>query len=113
MMQASLEGTFAALADSTRMAVVRLLSQEPRRAGELAEALEMTPAAMSRHLRALRKSGLVGEEGIEEDARVRIYRLRQEPFEQMREWLQEVERFWDGQLASFKSHVEQRRKRMR
>ena len=108
-MSPGLEGTFAALSDSTRMAVVRLLSQEPRRASEIAEALDMTPAAMSRHLRALRKCGLVGEEGIDEDARVRIYRLRQQPFAQMREWLEEVETFWENQLASFKTHVERGR----
>jgi DNA-binding transcriptional ArsR family regulator len=108
---AGLESTFAALADPARMGVVRLLSKERRRAGELANALEITPAAMSRHLRALRKSGLVSEEGIAEDARVRIYQLRREPFEQMRGWLEEVEQFWGGQLASFKKHVEQRRRR--
>lgn len=97
------------MSDSTRIAVVQLLSKEPRRASEIAEALDMTPAAMSRHLRTLRKSGLVGEEGLDEDARVRIYRLRQEPFAQMREWLLGVEMFWKGQLASFKAHAEQRR----
>lgn len=108
-MRPALEGTFTALSDSTRIAVVQLLSKEPRRASEIAEALEMTPAAMSRHLRALRKCGLVGEEGIDEDARVRIYRLRQEPFAQIRKWLQEVEMLWEGQLASFKAHVERKR----
>ena len=100
--------TFAALSDSTRMAVVGLLSKKPRRAGELAEKLDMTPAAMSRHLRILRRSGLIGEEGIKDDARVRIYHLRQERFEQMRGWLDDVERFWTGQLDSFKNHAEKR-----
>lgn len=108
-MKPALEGTFTALSDTTRMAVVQLLSKKPRRASEIAQALQMTPAAMSRHLRALRKCGLVGEEGIDEDARVRIYRLRQEPFTQIHQWLQEVEMFWEGQLASFKLHVKRKR----
>ena len=108
---AGLDATFAALSDATRVAVVGLLSKEPRRAGELAEALEMTPAAMSRHLRVLRRSGLIGEEGIDEDARVRVYHLRKEPFDRVRNWLEDVEAFWGGQLAAFQTHVEKRRRR--
>lgn len=99
------ETTFAALGDPTRLAVVRLLSAEPRRAGELAAALDMTPAAMSRHLRVLRKSGLIAEAGAQEDARVRVYQLRRKPFEQLRGWLEEVEQFWGGQLSAFAEHV--------
>jgi DNA-binding transcriptional ArsR family regulator len=100
--------TFAALSDSTRLAVIQMLSKEPCRAGDLAAELGMTPAAMSRHLRILRRGGFIAEEGIEDDARVRIYHLRREPFEQLRGWLQEVEQFWGGQLASFKNHVDKR-----
>ncbi len=107
-MKPALPETFAALSDATRMAVIGLLSEEPRRAGDLAAALDMTPAAMSRHLRILRRSGLVGEDGIEDDARVRIYHLRQEPFDQVQGWLEDVRQFWGGQLGAFKRHVEKR-----
>jgi hypothetical protein len=57
-------------------------------------------------LRVLRRSGLIGEEGLEEDARVRIYRLRKEPFDELRGWLDQVESFWTGELAAFRDHVE-------
>jgi DNA-binding transcriptional ArsR family regulator len=98
----------AALADGTRKAVVDLLSKQPRRAGELAATLSMSPAAMSRHLRVLRRSGIIGEAGVEEDARVRVYHLRREPFDELRRWVEEVETFWGGELASFKEHVDRR-----
>lgn len=97
--------TLFALADRNRRAVVDLLKQQPRRAGEIAAALSITPPALSRHLRVLRRSGLIREEGVEEDARVRIYQLRKEPFDQLRGWLDEVESFWAGQLDSFREHV--------
>ena len=42
---------------------------------------------------------------MEEDARVRIYRLRKEPFDELRVWLGEVESFWTGELAAFRDHV--------
>jgi len=109
----SLDATFAALSDPTRRAVVELLRREPRRAGELSDALSMSPPAMSRHLRVLRESGLVEEERPVDDARVRVLRLRAEPFDELRDWIEEVARFWSGQLASFKAHAEQTRARPR
>ena len=87
------------------------LKDRPLRAGEIAAALELTPPALSRHLRVLRRSGLIREEGVEEDARVRIYQLRKEPFDQLRGWLGEVESFWIGELSAFRDHVERTRKR--
>ncbi len=106
MRKTELSATFSALADRNRRAVIDLLKERPRRAGEIAVALSLTPPALSRHLRVLRRSGLVHEQGVEEDARVRIYRLRKKPFDQLRGWLGEVESFWVGELAAFRDHVE-------
>ncbi len=110
---ATLDQTFVALADPTRRGVVDLLRKRPRRAGELAAALDMSPPAMSRHLRVLRRTGLVEEAGLEEDARVRVYRLRPEPFSAMRQWLDQVEAFWTLELEAFKAHAERSRGRKR
>ena len=101
--------TFAALADPTRRGVVDLLRTKPRRAGELAESLDLTPPAMSRHLRVLRTSGLVEEDHQGEDARVRVYRLRPEAFSDLRRWLDEVQTFWTLELQSFRRHAERTR----
>ena len=106
MSHADLDLTFAALADPTRRRVVDLLRRRPRRAGELAAAFEMSAPAMSRHLRVLRQTGLVEEEGLADDARVRVYRLRPERFAAIRDWLDEVEGYWGDQLAAFKAHAE-------
>jgi DNA-binding transcriptional ArsR family regulator len=111
--KAELNATLAALADRNRRAVIDLLKEQPRRAGEIASALSMTPPALSRHLRVLRRSGLIDEQGVEEDARVRVYRLRKEPFDQLRGWLREVESFWTGELAAFRDHVERSKGRRR
>jgi DNA-binding transcriptional ArsR family regulator len=108
-----LDRTLAALADPTRRAAVDVLRRKPRRAGELAAALGLSPPAMSRHLRVLRTTGLVEEDHGGEDARVRVYRLRPEPLADLRRWLDEVERFWTLQLASFKEHAERGRARQR
>jgi DNA-binding transcriptional ArsR family regulator len=109
----SLDATFAALSDPTRRAVIDLLRRQPLRAGELAEALAISPSALSRHLRMLRECGLIDEERPSEDTRVRMLRLRSQPFDDLRGWLDELEQFWKGQLAAFKAHAERRRAKPR
>lgn len=101
-----LSPTFAALSDPTRLAVVALLRHQPRRAGEIASTFGMSPPAMSRHLRVLRRAGLVEEAGSPDDARVRMYRLRRERFAELEAWLAEIAAFWGDQPAAFAPHVE-------
>ncbi len=105
-----LDSTLTALADPTRRGIVDLLSQRPHRAGELAEAFDMSAPAMSRHLRVLRTRGLIEDERAEHDARLRVFHLRGEPFTDLSTWLAGVEAFWNEQLDSFKQHVARRRK---
>ena len=109
----NLDETLLALADPTRRRVVDLLRKNPQRAGDLAQALEVSPPRLSRHLRILRKSGLIEDSGVDHDARVSLYRLKPEPFETLKEWLQEVESFWTMELAAFKAHAERTRSKRR
>lgn len=103
---AAVDAAFAALADPQRRRAVELLSEQPRRAGELADVLGLSAPAMSRHLRALKACGLVEETHPEFDARVRIYALKREGIAAMKAWLADTEALWTRQLASFKAHVE-------
>jgi DNA-binding transcriptional ArsR family regulator len=103
---ADLDAAFAALSDATRREMIRALLQKPRRAGELAECVAMSPQALSRHLRVLRKAGLIFEEGLEEDARVRIYSVHSGAFEPLTQWLAQSEELWRRQLQSFKAYAE-------
>jgi DNA-binding transcriptional ArsR family regulator len=110
---ADLDGTLAALADPSRRAVVDLLRVEPLCASALAVALGVSRPAMSRHLRVLRQAGVIELEAVDDDARMRMARLRHERFAELRAWLDEVEGFWTGQLDAFKSHVERTKRRPR
>ncbi|MFN0091526.1 MAG: ArsR/SmtB family transcription factor [Acidimicrobiales bacterium] len=105
---AALDRTLAALADPARRRAVELLGARPYRAGELADALEVSPSVMSRHLRVLRESGLVSEAHPDFDARVRVYSLRSAPMGELRAWLDAAERGWAEQLTAFREHVERR-----
>jgi hypothetical protein len=54
---------------------------------------------------------LVEEEHAQRaDARLRVYRLRLQPFLQLRNWAAEVEALWNDQLENFKQYAESGRK---
>jgi DNA-binding transcriptional ArsR family regulator len=92
-MQGDSDMIFSALADPHRRRVVRLLGERPRRAGDLAAETRLSAPAMSRHLRVLRSSGLVEAESDDDDARLRLYRLRPERFVALQAWLDQVQAF--------------------
>ena len=106
----NIDRTLAALADPYRRRVVDLLRERPRRAGELAEAVQIAFPLMSRHLKTLRESGLVEEDRDEFDSRVRIYRLRAGPMADLKVWLEETEALWSRQLLALKAHLQKPRK---
>jgi DNA-binding transcriptional ArsR family regulator len=102
------EQIFGALADPARLAAVRLLRRKPLRSSEIAAALGLSRPLASRHLQVLRRAGLIEERSEQDDARVRVYRLRPEPFAELRSWLDDVEAFWGDQLQAFKLHAEKK-----
>jgi DNA-binding transcriptional ArsR family regulator len=105
-----LNAAFAALADASRREIIRLLLQRPRRAGEIAESIQMSPQALSRHLRVLRKAGLAAEQGFEDDARVRIYSVPAAAFQPVQNWVAQSEDLWRRQLQAFKAFAENARR---
>jgi ArsR family transcriptional regulator, arsenate/arsenite/antimonite-responsive transcriptional repressor len=56
------QNIFVALSDPTRRAVLRMLRQGSRAAGDIADAFELSKPTMSHHLRVLKGAGLVRAE---------------------------------------------------
>jgi DNA-binding transcriptional ArsR family regulator len=106
MAKQTLDGVLGALADPTRRQVVQLLGERPYRAGELAAASGTSAPVMSRHLRVLLEAGVVVDERVPADARLRVFRLRPEPIGALQAWLDQLRAHWDEQLDAFKRHVE-------
>jgi DNA-binding transcriptional ArsR family regulator len=104
----NIEEFLGALADPTRRRVIELLSDRARRAGELALAAGTSAPVMSRHLRILLEAGLVSDERVPDDARLRVFRLRPEPVEALQAWLDQLQAHWNEQLGAFKRHVEEK-----
>jgi DNA-binding transcriptional ArsR family regulator len=102
------EELFPALADPTRRRVIELLGDREHRAGELAAAAGTSAPVMSRHLRILLEAGLVADERVPGDARLRVFHLRREPVLALQAWLDQLQAHWNEQLGAFKHFVEER-----
>jgi len=99
----SAEAAFQALADPTRRAVLDLLRQGSRPAGQIARSFPVSRPAISKHLRLLRRAHLVNER---RQGRHRFYQLNPAPLRAVDSWLEKYRVFWQQNLASLKAFVE-------
>lgn len=98
---------FQALAEPRRLAIMELLRDGEKSVGELAERLDASQPAVSKHLRALKQAGLVE---VRPNAQQRFYRIRAEPLAEVDDWLAQYRRLWTRSLDRLEAHLEQRRK---
>ncbi len=105
----NLPATFAALGDATRFAIVeRLLKEGELSAGGLQEGAEISPPAISRHLKVLRTVGII-EQRI--DKQRRMYSVRPEAVEAISAWTISHREFWQRSLDRLEQALLQESKR--
>jgi DNA-binding transcriptional ArsR family regulator len=97
--------TLTALADDTRRGAIEALGEGPLSAGELAARLDVTPAALTRHMRVLRQAGLVTVALDDADSRRHVYSVQPAGLLGLNDWARRVTMFWSSQLASFADHA--------
>jgi DNA-binding transcriptional ArsR family regulator len=93
MTSAHLDATFAALADSTRRAILARLASGDASVTELAKPFAMSQAAISKHLKVLERAGLISRG---RDAQRRPSRLEAKPLGEATEWLEGYRQLWEG-----------------
>jgi DNA-binding transcriptional ArsR family regulator len=100
--------TWSALADPHRRAVLRLLLERPRPAGELVERLGLSQPGTSKHLRILRDAGLVR---VRPEAQRRVYELDPAPLAELADWLDPYRAFWEDRLDALGRHLDDTQKK--
>ena len=90
-----LDSVFHALADPTRRALLKSLSEGERTISELAAPFDMSLEAVSKHVKVLERAGLV-DRTIE--GRTHICRLNAEPMYGGMEWIRHYEKYWNRRL---------------
>ena len=83
---------FMALADPTRRAILARLAQGEATVSELAEPFAISPPAVTKHLKVLRRAGLITQG---RQAQWRPCRLEAAPLKEIAEWLEKYRSFWD------------------
>lgn len=95
---------FAALGDRTRLALIRRLSDgHPRSIARLSADADITRQAVTKHLRALERAGLVRCMRVGRESR---FALQPEPINELRKYLDTVSSQWDDALSRLKKFVE-------
>jgi DNA-binding transcriptional ArsR family regulator len=94
------EAALQAIAEPRRRAILRLVRDRPQSVNEIAEQFEITQQAVSQHLKVLREAGLVA---MRQDGQRRLYVVRPEGLDAIRDLLQEL---WPASLEQLKRAVE-------
>ncbi len=97
-----LDGTFSALADPTRRAILARLALGEASVTELAEPFDVSLPAVSKHLRVLERAGLLTRE---KDGRVRRCRLVAGPMQEAAEWIVSYRHFWEAQFDALAEYL--------
>jgi len=102
-----MEAALKAIAEPRRRAILHLVRDQERTAGDIADHFEVTRPAVSQHLRVLKEAGLVAER---RDGTRRWYRARPETVRDLQRFLED---FWDEGLARLKAVAEWEERRRR
>ena len=100
---ADLDSVFHALGDSTRRHLIEALAGEERTVGELAEPLEISLPAVSKHLGVLEGAGLLERR---REGRSHYLRFNSEALNPASQWLEVQRRFWNESFDKLASYLE-------
>lgn len=102
--EARLDATFAALASSTRRAILARLAEGEATVNELAEPFDLTLPAVSKHLKVLQEAGLI-QRGRR--AQFRPCVLDPEALDVALSWAAACRATWNARLDRLDAHLTQ------
>ena len=103
-----LDLVFAALADSTRRAILARLAAGEATVNELVSPSDLSQPTISKHLKVLEHAGLVSRG---RDAQFRPVRLNAAPLAGAAQWLGDYRRFWAESLDRLDTYVKELRRK--
>lgn len=104
MADEQLDETFAALANSTRRAILVRLAQGEASVNELAEPFNLTLPAISKHIKVLQRAGLVVRS---RQAQYRPCTLDPAPLKQVSNWTDQYRPIWEGRFDRMDDYLRQ------
>ena len=104
--ESRLSETFAALANSTRRAILARLAEGAATVNELAQPFEMTLPAVSKHIKVLERAGLVVRG---QRAQYRPCALDAAPLEEVSTWAEQYRSVWESRFDRMDEYLAQLR----
>ena len=96
---------FAALADPTRRSIIELLARYGNLAAtEISLKFQVSPSAISQHLKVLREARLVK---MEKRAQKRIYQINPESVQELEEWARQLTELWNQRFEALDNLLEE------
>jgi DNA-binding transcriptional ArsR family regulator len=89
-----------ALSDPTRQRIVELLAAGALSSGEIAGRFELSPPAISQHLKTLKAARLVS---VRSDKQKRIYSLDPQGIGEVSDWVARIQAFWKPRLDALEA----------
>lgn len=87
---------FAALAEPNRRRMIEIIAaQGEMAASDISHQFDISPSAVSQHLKVLREAELVK---MEKRAQQRIYSINPHGIDEMWEWLSQMRKFWNDRF---------------
>jgi len=102
-MNRTVDHTFAALADPTRIDIVTRLSRGSASVSELAEPHPMSLRAILKHVQVLEDAGLVK---TVKDGRVRRCSLQRRRIDAAAHWMEQLRNRWERRIDRLEEYVE-------
>src|SRR5690606_15376608 len=96
--------TFSALADPTRRAILARLASGETSVKELAEPFEMSPPAITKHLKVLQRAGLITQS---RQAQWRPCKLEAKPLQEVADYLEPYRRLWEQRLDQLDNYLKE------
>jgi DNA-binding transcriptional ArsR family regulator len=97
-----LSTVFAALADPTRRAILARLAAGETSVTELAKPFDISPPAVTKHLKVLQRAGLITQG---RQAQWRPCRLEAQPLRDVADWVEQYRRFWEERLDRLEDYL--------
>ncbi len=99
---ARLDETFAALANSTRRAILARLSVGEASVNDLAEPFDLTLPAISKHIKVLEQAGLITRS---RRAQFRPCTIAAAPLAEVADWTEQYRHIWDDRFDRLDTYV--------
>jgi len=95
--------TLAALADPTRRAILSRLALGETSVAELGKPFDITPPAVTKHLKVLQRAGLITQT---RQAQYRPCRINPKPLKEVSVWIEAYRKLWEQRLDRLEDYLQ-------